>query len=126
MMEIKDFVKETLNNIIQGVKEAQDMNLPLGATIIPRGLNYDTSKLENQGYNDFGEISQTISFDLAVVVTEEATKGGKIGIQSILLNADAGAQSSNSSTYTNRVRFCVPVLFRSIKLQENQLNRGQE
>ena len=40
MMELKDFVRETIVSIVTGVKEAQDAVTGTGARINPVGLRY--------------------------------------------------------------------------------------
>ena len=48
-MELKDFVRDTLLDIVQGVKEAQDVCGVKGAIISPRNVQMITPKANIEG-----------------------------------------------------------------------------
>jgi len=110
-MELQEFVKETLTQISQGVKEAQDSVREIGGYVNP-------TVICAQGKSEsvyFGETAQghhtlLVDFDVAVSVAEKTTAegGAKIAVASFLsIGGSGGSDSENKST--SRVRFKVPL-----------------
>jgi hypothetical protein len=62
-MQLKDFVTETLRQIVDGVKDAQQAAKVNGAVIAPYNKNFEK-----------------IEFDVAVTATEGTGTEGKVGI----------------------------------------------
>lgn len=91
-MNIKEFISETLNQIIEGVTEAQKNN---------------TSNASISG----SHVSmKNISFDIAVVTESSENKGNKAGIKVAELvsfgkNSDIKSQEST----TSRIKFEIPI-----------------
>ena len=78
-MELKDFVKETLLQITQGIKEAQEATEEYGSVINPSsynsGENYNHATIKNKKYP-----IQDVEFEVALTAsTEEGNKSG-IGV----------------------------------------------
>lgn len=72
-MELKEFVTQTLIQIIEGVKDAQEQTKESGALINPKtyrdsGLIIENSKPENKIRN-----IQNVKMNIAVTVTENTT-----------------------------------------------------
>jgi len=94
-MELQDFIKEVLEQIISGVTSAQESAVELGAKVNPRG----------------GSIVEMrdINFDIAVSKGEGTQKGG-VGV----FLAPAGTtgpqnQSNVAGGSMSRIKFSVPV-----------------
>ena len=92
-MDIKEFVKETLRQIVEGVKEIQN-ELETKAQIAP----VDREPKE-------------VKFDIAVIVDTQKNKTRGAGLSVYCLKADAGRQASESTSTTHRINFCVDVDF---------------
>lgn len=98
-MELREFVRETLVQVIAGVEEAQAAVVESGATVAPSG----------QGHRDLQSLNRDIEFDVAVIAQEgKATKGG-IGIAVGVLALGSQGASDHRNAITNRVKFSVPV-----------------
>ena len=108
-MELKDFVSQTLSQIIEGVKDAGDYANSNGAEVNP-DLVGNIAELGKQGILwGGGRPVQIVKFDVALTVTEgTGTKGG-IGVfaGAIILGSSGESQSSNVSV--SKVQFSVPV-----------------
>ena len=107
-MDLKDFVSETLIQIVRGVKEAQGSAKEHGGEVSPllsrRGDGPD-SVIRTQ----LGKSAQFVQFDVALTVTEgTGTKGG-IGIFAGPLTIGSSGQSTNQNSSVSRVQFYVPV-----------------
>ena len=111
-MTVKEFVEDTLVQIVEGVKAAQAKVAPSGAFINRAGLTGPVSQLEGRRYDSqTGEIEEQVRFDLAV--TSESGSGTKGGVGVFLGSVALGSQgqSANRDLLVNRVQFSVPILF---------------
>lgn len=113
-MELKDFVTETLNQIISGVKSSQEFAQREEAVI--NGTNfriYKADSTNNAVYYDSltGGIIQLIDFDIAINITESQNAKGGIGIfvGSIGLGTQGEAYTGNNTV--NRIKFSVPLRY---------------
>lgn len=111
-MELRDFIKESLVQIIQGVSDAQhQIQAATSQGAISPRIRNDWSTLDKKGvlYNQDGCPLQTVEFDVAVTATEgTGTKGG-IGIAVGFLGLGSQGQSSASRENISRIKFAVPI-----------------
>ena len=115
-MELKDFVKETIIEISQGVSEAQKEQGD--ALINPRlkvqekdsgqiALAEDGASRGIRG----GRILDYVEFDVAVTIDKNTNTDGKISVLFGAINLSSGGASENKDSSTSRVKFKVPVSF---------------
>lgn len=97
-MDLQEFVSESLQQIINGVAEAQDEAKSIGAKVNPSN---------SRGFTKFKDIH----FDIAVTVNSEksGTTGGKLQVAGIGFGKE-GAQVNSHQT-VSRVSFDVSILF---------------
>ena len=109
-MDIKEFIKTTLSQIVEGVAEAQSTVAPLGGIVSPAMASGITEHTQFLGLSEGGSLVFAIDFDVAVTVNAaEGTKAGaKLEVMS-LVNLGAGGESSKSSQSMSRVKFRVPL-----------------
>jgi len=111
-MELKDFVKETLSQIIDGVMSAQEYVADKGAKINPTFPPFGRDKVGEALYDEKTRtFSQNIKFDVAVTVSEGAKTKGGIGIFVGEIGIGAQGQSTASNQSMSRISFSVPVVF---------------
>ena len=111
-MELHEFIRETLSQIITGITEAQlsDAVINTTAAIVPIG----------QGLTDDDRLNQVVQFDIAVTTqTGTQTKGG-IGIFVGPVTLGSAGKSDQSTDSTNRIRFSVPVYLPAQKIRRRQ------
>ncbi len=99
-MELKDFIKNTLIQINEGVTEAQKKD-KTNAIINP--------SLISNGYIDLnlGKISvQTIELEAEISITSNSDSGGGIQVAGFGLNVKGSRKENNA---TNRVKIPIPV-----------------
>lgn len=108
-MDLRDFVSETLTQIVEGVKSAQSKAAESGATVNPH-LTTAHEQAGKQGFLWTGDAyAQVVQFDVALTVTEgTGTKGG-IGVFAGAINLGSSGQSQNESSSVSRVKFSVPL-----------------
>lgn len=129
-MELKDFVKETLETLVQitqGVHESIVQVRESGGYTNPavraKAKSPDTSHFADIG---FGRNVFLVDFDVAISV-EEGTgtnAGAKLNVAS-LLSLNAGGESANKSTATNRISFKVPLALPVDPVTEEELKKRE-
>jgi hypothetical protein len=82
-MELKDYISETIKQIVQGVKTAQLFAVENGAVI--NGSRFRVSSSSNTNSlvlmdNGDGSIVQIIEFDIAIPTQESENSKGGVGI----------------------------------------------
>jgi hypothetical protein len=94
-MELKDFVRTTLVQVVQGVTEAQEAVSHTGALI-----NSKTAAFQ----------PRAVQFDVAVTAREEGDVKTGIGISVVgLIKGGAEGEYGKENTAVSRVRFEVPL-----------------
>lgn len=110
-MELKDFVSETIKQIIDGVKEAQEYARTNDAKINPEDLeiyhNTSSTTLYKMHYST--EPVYTIEFDVAVTTQENIDGKGKVGVFAGMFKAgvEGGVGSQNGSI--SKIKFHIPI-----------------
>lgn len=109
-MKLKDFVAETLKEIVDGVVEAQEHYKEKGGSVNSSRLAYRTSHGTQLWDESTGQPAQMVDFDVAVTTTEGSETKGGIGVfvGSVGLGSQGKSDASNSSC--SRIKFSVSVL----------------
>lgn len=112
-MDLKDFIAQTLSQIIEGVQMAQLQTKGLGAEINPTFRMSASSEIMKQGAGfdtSSAKHAQLVKIDVALTVTEgTGTKAG-IGVLGGVISLGASGQSSAENSSVSRVTFQVPVV----------------
>jgi len=109
-MDLKEFVAETLCQIVEGVRDAQTRAAKHGARVSPP-FTASADLAVKQGFLiASGDAAQMVQFDVAISAKEgKGTKGG-IGLVVGPITLGSAGHSSQESTGTSRVKFCVPLV----------------
>ena len=94
-MDLQEFVKATLTQVVQGVKDANEAITELGGSVSPCG------NVERQ----------MIEFDVALTVETGKESIGKLRVAAWFIEAGTGGGSNAREQTVSRVQFKVPVLF---------------
>ncbi len=121
MLELKDFIRKTLVDVIEGVHEAaQDLKTSGKGYIVPSSYTGTSNNLRASQLE-----KKEIEFDIAIQVQEaESTKkgssaeldiGGKIIVASAKGNITGESSKSNeeSKETNSRIKFVVPIGFKT-------------
>ncbi len=107
-MELKEFISNTLIQIVDGVKEAKE-KCEDGKNINPKisKIGLDLNKRSTKT-DDF-KIVQHVSFDVALTVEE--TEGNKEGVGVFVAAVGLGKQNTETtqSSSVSRIKFEVPI-----------------
>ena len=109
-MDLKDFVAETLKQIIDGVAEAGDYYAERGGSINSRSLRYRNTEGSQLVHQQKGQMGQLIEFDVALTAVEGTEIKGGIGVFVGAIGLGSQGKSDTSNTSVSRVKFAVPVL----------------
>ncbi len=97
-MELKDFVKNSIVEIVQGVSEAMKE--------IGEHTNAVVNPTDSHAYHS---LPQNIAFDVAVTVQDENSVTGKAGGGIAVLQASINGESVSSNIAATRISFNIPV-----------------
>ncbi|MTK53358.1 hypothetical protein [Paludibacter sp.] len=106
-MELKDFIKETLAQITNGVVEAQELIKNTGAYINPEG-RLEGNQVRTGFEGEYRSI-QNVKMSIAVKVIENTQTKAALGVVSAFINAGAATANSDSNSVTNRIEFEIPI-----------------
>ncbi|HEV7608544.1 MAG TPA: hypothetical protein VGO61_14460 [Steroidobacteraceae bacterium] len=108
-MDLKEFVKETLSQIVEGVKEAQAATAVHGGDVCPDMSRQSAASALGFVSGPDGTQVQFVAFDLALTATAgTGTKGG-IGVVTGMFNLGSAGESKSENTSQSRVKFSVPL-----------------
>ncbi len=106
-MELKDFVKLTLEQIVEGVAEAQASVSARGGVINPGNMNYH----QEGKWNSFDHaMPQQVNFDVGLTSTGKAGSSEGIGVFLGSINLGKRNDSSSENVAVTRVQFTVPLV----------------
>lgn len=107
-MDLKDFIKITIVEISQGIKEAQDVTSDLGVIVNPEGMSVG-SKGDKILRHDGWRYVQDLEINVAISVSEgEGTKAG-LGVVTGLFQGGASASNESANQTVSTVKLNIPV-----------------
>ncbi|MFM7023597.1 MAG: hypothetical protein ACKOXB_11535 [Flavobacteriales bacterium] len=95
-MELKDFIKHTLLDVVNGVEEAN--------------IEKNRFQLVSHRNHGTGESGQKVEFDISIVVNESTENNFKGGIKVALANLGAGKKESETNQNVHKIKFEVFIL----------------
>lgn len=120
-MELKDFIKAALADLIAAVDETKKELGKDGSLICPPNApshNKDIGLFTDKTNTFY----QKVEFDIAVTAGEEMTQKGevaaKIGIKVLSANANIDSSINSSNLTVSRIKFHVPIGLQCMDLKE--------
>jgi hypothetical protein len=108
-MELKDFVAETLKQILDGVVMAQKYATNIGAVVNPANVFPAGDGSSSLKSRDRGYVIQMIEFDVVVTTTDSDRAKGGVGIFIGALGTGIQGEEEQSKSRQDRIRFSVPL-----------------
>jgi len=111
-MDLKEFLSETLVQIVEGIEDAQHRTADKQNVGLNIPVSNPTKELVNFAMvNSSGSHQvQLIQFDIAITATEGTDTKGGIGVVAGVLNLGSSGQSHAENATVSRVKFTLPVL----------------
>lgn len=124
-MELKEFIKETLIQIAEGIEAAQTEVRDCGGFVNPAHRSDPKNSVENHfGVLSNGQNIFLVDFDISVTVVEETGADAKAKLQvASFFKVGVGVESNTSNSATNRVSFKVPLGLPVDAVSEEQLKQ---
>src|SRR2546423_6050458 len=111
-MTVKEFVEDTLVQIVEGVQAAQMRIAKSGAAINRYGMTMVSSQLDGRRYDpETREVEELVRFDIAVTVEGGTGTRGGVGVFLGPVALGSQGQSSNKDAQVSRVQFAVPIVY---------------
>ena len=109
-MDLKDFIKNTLVQIADGVSEAEKELESRNASVNPIGGYFDQKQLGGRTWNFKNGVTEIVDFDVALTSSEK--EGSSAGIGVLLGSINLGAKGASEETITSvtRIKFSIPLL----------------
>jgi hypothetical protein len=110
-MELGEFVRESLLQILKGIQEAQVITNQRGA-----GVGVINPKWGND--KDYADYTQNVEFDIAVSATTQKTGSGGASLKVIALEVGGTGQMKAEKGTVSRVSFRLPVAFPAVTITD--------
>lgn len=108
-MELKDFIKSTISQIIDSVSDLNEVYKDKDATINP--LSFVRIKDMQSVQTGSGErLLTNVEFDLTVSIDESKNTDGKVNVMSCVIGGGASKSHTEGNSSISRVRFSIPVV----------------
>jgi hypothetical protein len=111
MIELKDFVAESLNQIIDGVKLAQENAKEVGAKISSQRIKYYKGGEGLMWHEATGHPAHLFEYDVAVITSEADKVKGGIGVFVAGIGLGTQAKIEDVNSTVSRIKFSIPVIF---------------
>lgn len=102
-MELKEFISESLSQILDGINEASKKL----ETTSKHPIIYNPGQIRNNAFDQ----TEKIEFEVIVDVESKDTKKGGAKITVFSIGVGAEADKSLTHTQQNKIKFSVPVCF---------------
>lgn len=119
-MDIKEFIKETLSQIVEGKNEANQQMGSKGAFVSSSNLQENNGQPKGgttyyEDSNNRRRVVREIDFDISVSVSDTSQTEGKGGLQVYsLFHANGGVENCSSSNSSHRIKFSIPLALPNI------------
>lgn len=117
-MNLDVFIRESLLEVLKGIKTAQEITNEQGA-----GVGVINPKWGNE--KDHYRYESEVAFDIAISVTEQKSGGGKAGIKVVGLELGGGGDVSIENNHVSRLSFKLRVAFPSVAVTDVPALRDQ-
>lgn len=113
-MELKEFIKESLSQIIDAIKETQEKYKDTNVVICPDNIQevkdglYILDENEYDNYSSRSKV-QNIDMDIAISVTEKEGNKSGLGIAKII-NAGISSENTQQNESISKIKFSIPIV----------------
>ena len=121
-MVLKEFIKESLSQIIDAVVETQDKYKETNVLICPDDIQGKDNNLyiDNKNFNNYHNRYtrvQNIEMDIAISVTEKEGNKSGLGIAKII-NAGISSENAQQNESISKIKFSIPIVLPTTNTQE--------
>ena len=117
-MELKDFIKSTISQVIDAVEELNEQYEEKDAVINPSSPYKQGQDVRSVDTRTGKRQVAEIEFDLTVSVDESKGTGGKVNVLACVIGGDVSKTVSQGNSSVSRVKFTVPVMLPTRKVKD--------
>ncbi len=121
-MELKEFISETLLQISEGVKKAQELTEEIGGVVNPAEVYADN--FVKASVKDKQRLVQIIDFEVGLTASNDKSNNKGIGVALGALKGDAGSKKEEKQTTNTKIKFQIPLVLPSVD-NENTPYKGR-
>ena len=114
-MNLKEFVADSLKQIIDGVVEAQAYGKEKDARVNPLHLPVRDKQGGVHSVNYRQDVAHPIEFDVAVTTSQGTETKGGVGVIIAGWTLGATGKSDKGNEHVSRIKFTIPVVLPTIK-----------
>lgn len=107
-MNLNEFVREVLTEIISGIRGAQEAEG--GAFIVPSGDGGHEYAKHSRVSSSAHMKSTIVDFDIALTAEDSSKTAGGGGLKVVGIGANVQGESSSRDTTVSRIQFAIPIL----------------
>lgn len=121
MLELKEFVSQSLLQIFEGVNQAQTQTKEMKGMIAPDKIRMNSGDKPNHpsviGYTNYAPVI-SVDFDVSITTQDATKEKAALGIfvTVLALGGQVGSESLNNQF--NRLRFSIPVILPGSKVDQ--------
>jgi len=119
-MDLKDFIKNTLVQIADGVSEAEKELEVKNASVNPIGGYFDQKQLGGRTWSFKNGVTEIVEFDVALTNSEKEGTSAGIGVLLGSINLGAKGASEEAVLSVTRIKFSIPLLLPTGKKLETR------
>lgn len=121
-MDLKDFVSQTLIQIVQGAADAAEAVEALGGAVSPAHQVRAGSEMLGLVSDQSGRQAQAVRFDVGILVETDSTIKGGGGIKVMSFQVGGSLSEGDRHQQTSRIQFVVPLALPVDYLSHNATN----
>lgn len=104
-MELQEFIRSVLVQIVRGVESAQSELKDSKATINPLGIKAQIALEQNKEAPEFNNVE----FEVAVEVKSQGEQSGGVGIQVAIFKMGIEGKKLETESHVSKLRFAIPI-----------------
>ena len=117
-MELKDFISETLSQLVEGVIDAQSKLKDTGGSVCPP-VQTPAKSESLYGHAPKKEPVFLVNFDIGIEASDSTQTKGGIGVAAGLFALGSQGQSNKNNQSFNKIQFSIPVAFPLQRTEKN-------
>lgn len=120
-MELKEFIEESINQIIDGIIASQNRNKENGSIISPSFTGNKSSQTAIDGKN---YTVSNIDFEVALTTTDESGSKAGIGVLFGYIGGSVQGEQKNKNAAITSLKFSIPVAYPQIETKERKIKQS--
>jgi len=110
-MELKEFITETLTQIVEGVKQAQENLKGTGAIVYPKHMWTNAHGKAVKGHENADNYIDVVEFEVGLTSSEGSERKSKISVLFASIGGALKEKSEVNSVAVTSIKFTIPLVY---------------